>query len=132
MHNNIDNLLKKADNCNRVAEIAYNEGCYDDSISRYYYSAYYKMQYIVEKNKKKVQVNSKSSHINMHEAIKEIANKNRGMSSKAKLCIAAFPNIKDFRQTADYKKEVISKEKFEVAFKPRYTDFNNALNEMLK
>ncbi|OON99174.1 MAG: hypothetical protein ATN35_01900 [Epulopiscium sp. Nele67-Bin004] len=106
------NLLKKSKQNFKSAEIAQKEKFYDVAISRYYYSIYQKIIYILDmRGIDSTPKNGANSHNETIEKFNETVFKELSFDESKRLQIL---KVKQARVKADYDKELYTKEDFNV------------------
>lgn len=132
----IEVLLDKSENNVKIAKIAEREKCYEVAVSRYYYSIYQKVTYILKKYTLFTgpEDNEKSPHVYTDETFKEYVltqGMRKGLAYDDLVDLSTLGKIKRLRIKADYSDETINDTEFEDEFKVVYNSFSEKLKILL-
>jgi uncharacterized protein (UPF0332 family) len=128
------NLLKKAEHNCEIAEVAKNKSYYDVAVSRFYYSVYLKIIFIlkcVDENYKPD--NTGGSHIQTSKEFISVAHNNYlkviGITGYSKLDF--IYSLTKMRKKSDYDVEITKKSDFENVFMKQYMSVDNTVTKII-
>lgn len=124
-------LLDKSKNNYEIAEKAQELKYYDVAISRYYYSLYQKLNYILREKYDKFEVpkGEKGSHDKTVDQLLEyVTEQCPELENQYIMDLCGFRGLKQIRNDADYKPEKIKEHKFQNDFMKPFLLCYNALD----
>lgn len=127
-------LLEKSRNNYEIAEISEGKKYYDVAISRFYYSLYQKINFLLREkyDKFKVSKDGKGSHDNMAEQLLEyISEECPNIDFKIIADLSHFRGLKKIRNDADYKPEMFKESRYGDEFKKLFMLCNNAVDSLM-
>lgn len=138
--NAVDILLEKASQNLEIAEIALNKEYFDVAVSRYYYSLYQKIIWLLRKkypDYNSYKDNGKGSHENTFIDITKYLARNFHKKLEIKECgyLSQLNNltqdVKRYRHTADYDPRKITDDEFNKEFKNKYKSIEILLDKVI-
>lgn len=131
---NMNKLLEKSKNNKEIAEYSENNKYFDVAVSRYYYSLYQKIIYIIVKYAEFIP-ESKSTHVETLTFFKKFVYRNRMSEIRKKnlkfSVLTSITDLKDKRTESDYKNKIIkNKSSFDSKFGNNYRAINEFLDKL--
>lgn len=127
-------LLAKSRNNYEIAEMSEDKKYYDVAISRFYYSLYQKINFLLREKygKFKVQKDGKGSHDNTAEQLLEyISEECPDLDLKIIADLSHFRGLKKIRNDADYKPEMFKEPRYSDEFKKLFMLCNDAVDSLM-
>jgi hypothetical protein len=121
-------MLKEKTMMNKkTAEWAERNEYYDVAVSRYYYSVFQKLLYLVNK---KEYISSKDGN-NSHNDVYEYFLSKYNLAPEQRQKMYHFRKFKDYRKKADYEDEILTKNDIETDVKPKYYLLISVLDKVI-
>jgi uncharacterized protein (UPF0332 family) len=127
----LENFILNSESNKKIALYARNEGKFNASVSRYYYSLFQSIKYVVLKTDPHYTTpEGKGSHDHLFYKFRKIVTCE--LTKEERGCLSSFQDIKKLRKRADYDPEVIGSEVFYLEFLDKYKPLKNAVDKTVK